>query len=211
MAQRKRDFYHGGHSAPTPQAKKEGQYLAQSPQRPPSQKMQIILGCGVFAHLAFLARDRLVFLCRAQYVLVLAVIGVLVAPGCGKKGDPRAPELATPQPIGNLAARSEPGGIVLTWRRPTEYKDGREIKDLASFVIFRKEILPSCPDCPVPYRPLVTVPVEDRDKFVQQRQYRYIDQEVRPNATYRYRVSSQLLDGTLSEPSNEVAVTRGTR
>lgn len=137
--------------------------------------------------------------------LMIAVVGV----GCGKKGDPRAPELATPKTIANLTARSGPGGIILTWSRPTEYVDGTALKDLASFVIFRKEVSQSCPDCPVPYRQLTTVNVEDRDKFAQQKQYRYDDQEVRPKASYRYRVSSQLLDGSLSAPSNEVEVTRG--
>lgn len=128
---------------------------------------------------------------------------------CGKKGDPRAPELATPKTIANLTARSAPGSIVLTWNRPTEYVDGTPLKDLASFVIFRKEVSASCPDCPVPYRELTTVNVEDREKFVRQKQYRYDDQQVRPKAIYRYRVSSQLFDGSLSAPSNEVEVTQG--
>jgi hypothetical protein len=140
--------------------------------------------------------------------LVLAL--VLVAVGsCGKKGDPRPPELATPKTITDLRARSAPGGIVLTWERPTEYVDGSALKDLASFVIFRKEVSQSCPDCPVPYRQLTTVYVEDRDKFAQKKQYRYDDQEVRPKAIYRYRISSQLLDGSLSAPSNEVEIVRG--
>jgi hypothetical protein len=128
--------------------------------------------------------------------------------GCGKKGDLRAPELATPKVITNLAARSGPSGISLTWSRPTEYVDGTPLKDLASFVIFRKEVSQSCPDCPVPYRQLTTVNVEDREKFVRQKQYRYDDQEVRPNTIYRYRIASQLLDSSLSAPSNEVEVAR---
>jgi hypothetical protein len=146
-----------------------------------------------------------------KLLIIFAFIVFVLAPACGKKGDPRAPELATPQIIKNLSARPDRSGIVLTWSRPTEYKDGREIKDLASFVIFRKELSQSCPDCPVAYRPLTTVFVEDREKFVKQRQYRYIDEEVRPQAIYRYRVASQLTDGSLSEPSNEVEVIRGTR
>ena len=141
--------------------------------------------------------------------LVLALMVVTLGVGCGKKGDPRAPELATPKTITNLAARSAPNGISLTWNRPTEYVDGKELKDLASFVIFRKEVSQSCPDCPVPYRQLTTVNVEDRDKFVQQKQYRYDDPEVRPKAIYRYRISSQLLDGSLSAPSNEIEIARG--
>src|SRR5262245_23082399 len=128
--------------------------------------------------------------------------------GCGRKDDPRAPELAAPKPISNLSARPGPDGVTLTWNRPTEYIDGKEIKDLASFVIFRKELSPSCLDCPVPYRQLQIVHVEDREKFVKQKQYRYDDREVQVNAVYRYRVSAQLFDGSLSAPSNEVEITR---
>lgn len=136
---------------------------------------------------------------------------ILIAMGssCGKKGDPHAPEFATPRTITNLTARTGPNGITLTWSRPTEYVDGTALKDLSSFVIFRKEVSQSCPDCPVPYRQLTIVNVEDREKFVKQKQYRYDDQEVRPKAIYRYRISSQLLDGSLSAPSNEVEVARG--
>jgi len=140
--------------------------------------------------------------------LLIALMLASLATACGKKGDPRAPELAVPRTISNLTARSGPAGIALTWSRPTEYVDGTELKDLASFVIFRKEISPACPDCPVPYRQLTTVNVEDQEKFVKQKQYRYNDQEVRPRAIYRYRVSSQLFDGTLSAPSNEIEVVR---
>ena len=129
--------------------------------------------------------------------------------GCGKKADPRAPELATPRVIENLTARAVANGVALTWRRPTEYVDGSELKDLAAFVIFRKDISPTCPDCPVPYRPLTTLDVEDHEKFVKQKQYRFVDEEVQDKMTYRYRVSSQLKDGSLSEPSNEVEIARG--
>jgi hypothetical protein len=76
-------------------------------------------------------------------------------------------------------------------------------------VIFRKDLSPSCPECPVPYRPLAAVNVEDREKFVKQKQYRFIDENAQAQMIYRYRVSSQLKDGSLSNPSNEVEVTRG--
>ena len=139
---------------------------------------------------------------------LLVIMLAVAANACGKKSDPRAPELATPKLITNLAARSSADGVALTWNRPTEYVDGSALKDLASFVIFRKEVSPSCLDCPVPYRELTTVNVEDREKFVRLKQYRFDDREVRSNTIYRYRVSSQLFDGTLSGPSNEVEVKR---
>jgi hypothetical protein len=52
------------------------------------------------------------------------------------------------------------------------------------------------------------VNVEDREKFVKQKQYRFDDGEVRAKTIYRYRVSAQLVDGTLSAPSNEVEISR---
>lgn len=142
-------------------------------------------------------------------LVLCAFILIAFGSACGKKGEPRAPELAAPQTIKNLTARPDRSGIVLTWTRPTQYVDGKEITDLASFVIFRKDISPSCPDCPVAYKPLTTVFVEDREKFIKQKQYRYIDQQVQAKTTYRYRISSQLTDGSLSEPSNEVEIARG--
>jgi hypothetical protein len=142
--------------------------------------------------------------------LVLAVfLLVITGSACGKKGDPHAPELVTPETINNLTAQQERAGISLTWSRPARYVGGGDVTDLVSFVIFRKEISQSCRDCPVPYRPLTTVNVEDRERFVKQKQYRFIDEQVQANAIYRYRVSSQLIDGSLSAPSNEVEIVRG--
>jgi hypothetical protein len=142
-------------------------------------------------------------------LLVLGCLLALVSTGCGKKGAPRAPELAMPQPIKNLTAKPDRSGIVLTWSRPTEYIDGKPLTDLTGFIIFRKDLSPACPECPVPYRPLTTVNVEDREKFVKQKQYRLLDENAQAQVIYRYRVSSQLKDGSLSEASNEVQATRG--
>ena len=75
-------------------------------------------------------------------VLAFALTLVFFPLACGKKADPRALELATPRVIDNLTARAVANGVALTWRRPTEYVDGSELKDLAGFVIFRKDISP---------------------------------------------------------------------
>jgi hypothetical protein len=141
--------------------------------------------------------------------VALALTLALASLACGKKSDPRAPELATPRVIENLRATSVANGVALTWRRPTEYVDGSQLTDLVGFVIFRKDISPTCIDCPVPYRPLTEVDVEDQERFIKQKQYRFVDEQVKDKMTYRYRVSSQLKDGSLSAPSNEVEITRG--
>ena len=142
------------------------------------------------------------------YCLLSLALGLPLS-GCGKKGNPLAPELVIPETIRNLTARQDKSGVALTWSRPERYVDGRALTDLTSFVIFRKDISPSCANCPVAYRPLTTVHVEDREKFVKQKQYRFIDDQAQAKMTYRYRVSSQLKDGSLSEPSNEVEIARG--
>ena len=148
---------------------------------------------------------RLIFI----FCCLLSLAFGLPLSGCGKKGSPLAPELVIPETIRNLTARQDKTGVALTWSRPERYVDGKSLTDLTSFVIFRKDISPSCADCPVPYRPLTTVYVEDREKFVKQKQYRFIDDQAQAKMIYRYRVSSQLKDGSLSEPSNEVEIVRG--
>ena len=148
-------------------------------------------------------RFLFIFYCLLPIALNLTFLG------CGKKDNPLAPELVIPETIRNLTARQDKTGVALTWSRPERYVDGKSLTDLTSFVIFRKDISPSCADCPVPYRPLTTVYVEDREKFVKQKQYRFIDDQAQAMMIYRYRVSSQLKDGSLSEPSNEVEIVRG--
>ncbi len=137
---------------------------------------------------------------------VLLGIAVISLSACGKKGDPRAPELAVPETIKDLKVQAEGRGIALTWSRPARYVDGKDLRDLAGFVIFRKELSKTCPECPVPYRERTTVNVEDQEKFIKKRQFRFVDQELTPQTIYRYRVFSRLMDESLSDPSNEVEV-----
>jgi hypothetical protein len=108
-----------------------------------------------------------------------------------------------------LKAEAQAKAIALTWSRPTRYVEGRALRDLAAFVIFRQDVSKSCPDCPVPFRERAKVSVEDQEKFIQKKRFAFIDQELLPQTTYRYRVFSQLADGTLSNPSNEVEVVWG--
>ncbi len=139
------------------------------------------------------------------HFLLLALIAVSVI-GCGSKGALRTPEGAMPETIKDLNGRAGNQGINLTWTRPTRYVDGKELNDLAGFVIFRKELSKTCPECPVPYRQRAAVNVEDQLKFRKGKQFGFVDQELQPQTIYRYRVFSKLMDDSLSDPSNEVQV-----
>jgi hypothetical protein len=142
-----------------------------------------------------------------DFLLLAFYFCLVLTVACGKKGDPRAPELAMPQPIKDLRAEAGAGGAALTWSRPTRFMDGKELRDLAGFVIFRKEVPASCPECPSPYRERAIVNVEDQEKFMKTKRFRFIDQELTPKSIYRYRVLIKLSDGSLSEPSNDAEIT----
>jgi hypothetical protein len=140
------------------------------------------------------------------YYCLMPVALCLLLLACGSKGALRAPEGAIPEPIKDLRAKAGNQGVNLTWTRPDRYLDGKDLNDLAGFVIFRKEISKTCPECPVPYRERAVVNVEDQQKFQKRKQYGFVDQELQPQTIYRYRVFSKVMDDTLSEPSNEAEV-----
>jgi hypothetical protein len=147
-------------------------------------------------------------LLRTALALHFIIIVFVVAGSCGKKGAPHAPEFALPQVIGDLNAEAGSTGVILTWSRPTRYADGKRLRDLQGFVVFRKEISPACPDCRVPYREQATILIDDQERFIQKTRFRVVDQEtLNPGAKYLYRVVSRLADGSQSEPSNEASVT----
>jgi predicted small lipoprotein YifL len=139
-------------------------------------------------------------------LLIIGSVAALCLAGCGAKGALRTPQGAVPEPIKDLRGKAGKQGIDLTWTRPTRYVDGKELNDLAAFVIFRKEIAKNCPECPAPYRQLEMVNVEDQQKFMKRKQFGYVDQAIQPQTVYRYRVFSKLMDDSLSDPSNEVEV-----
>ncbi len=137
-------------------------------------------------------------------LLLLLLVGV--SAGCGKRGAPRAPELVAPAAVTDLTARVEESGIRLGWSRPRVALDGRELKDLAAFVVLRKSTRADCPECRDPYRERAVVSVEDQGRFFKQTEYGYTDRELRAGMVYRYRVLARLSDGSASGSSNEVSI-----
>ena len=71
-------------------------------------------------------------------LIVFLWVALLLVPACGKKGDPRAPGLAEPNPLMVLRLKVGTRGIVPNWSRPTHFVYGKRLQDLAGFVIFRK-------------------------------------------------------------------------
>jgi hypothetical protein len=115
--------------------------------------------------------------------------------------------MAKPAPISDLRASGNPSGINLSWSRPTHYAGGHTMRDLSEFVILRAEDHQA-------FEPLVELPLSDRERFSQQREFSYVDGETRIGGHYRYQIVSRTVDGYTSVPSNEAEFTRarpGTR
>jgi hypothetical protein len=138
---------------------------------------------------------------RAAGVIALGLLFMACLPGCGVKSAPIAPEFARPERTLDLHASPDHAGIKLTWERPTRYVGGHTMRDLSGFVILRAED-------DAAKEPLVELPVTDQERFSVQHDFSYVDGETVMGHTYRYEVVSKTVDGSVSEPSNEVDFTR---
>ncbi len=135
----------------------------------------------------------------ARRGLVLAVaVGLLGAAACGFKTDPRPPEYTAP--VINNAPEAEVDGttVELVWKRAETSADGRELYDLAGFIVERSS-------GSAPYGRIDTVAVTDQEKLRRQARFRY-DDEQPPLGMVSYRVRAFTADGQEGPPSPAVAV-----
>jgi hypothetical protein len=141
---------------------------------------------------------------QLRLIVLTALVTACVLPfttSCGRKTDPRPPELVAPEVIAELAAENDVKGIRISWERPTHYVDGSRMLDLAGFQVERS----SGDD---EFAVVTTLWVEDRDRFRQIRSFHYLDGSVSPGQTYRYRIVSFTTDNYFSEPSAVVQLLR---
>ena len=139
-----------------------------------------------------------------QYALVcLLGSGVLflLVSACGHKTDIRPPSLVAPEAIGDLALTIEERGVTLRWGRPQRYADGSQMDDLGGFVVLRAQRDGADRQ---PFTRLALIPVEDRDRFQQEKKFSYTDEPLTAGTLYRYRVLAVTLDGYLGNVSNTV-------
>jgi hypothetical protein len=72
--------------------------------------------------------------------IVLVVVIVVAAVGCGRKGPPVAPGVRLPRPVTELKGYvEEDGSIHFGWTNPTRRMDNVRLRDLATARVFRTE------------------------------------------------------------------------
>jgi predicted small lipoprotein YifL len=136
----------------------------------------------------------------------VTVIFMLFLAGCGKKGPLIPPEAQVPAAIADLSVRQQ-GKLVLTsWTAPGKSVRGKGLEGIASFRIFRREVLPpgeDCEACPGQYREVKTVDPQYL-QGVERSGNRFSYTEALPTdrRVWQYRVVAVDRDGAESLPSN---------
>jgi len=101
-----------------------------------------------------------------------------------------------------LTLEVEGNSIKLRWSRTQKYVDGSNMDDLGGFVVLRA--VQNGQGTVGSFSQVVTVPVEDRDRFRKAKKFSYTDEQITTGTLYRYRVQAFTLDGYYSSPSNTV-------
>jgi hypothetical protein len=73
------------------------------------------------------------------------ILFLLLATGCGKVGDPKAPIIRIPQNIADLSARQDTLNIVLTWTNPATFIDANPVQGLSAVIIRNGKDLATVP------------------------------------------------------------------
>jgi len=136
----------------------------------------------------------------------LFFIVVMFLAGCGRKGPLKPPEALVPAPVADLRVVQQGGQFLVSWSRPSGEEGGGALRDLARFLLFRREILPpgeDCEECADAYRLLRSIDLEyPRGVTVSGGRYFLHDADLTEGTTYRYKVLSLKQDGTASRASN---------
>lgn len=126
---------------------------------------------------------------RAPALTVLLLAAVLSA--CGLRTAPRPPQDTSPLPPQVAVVGHDRAGVSLSWQRPTRSQDGRQLYDLAGFVVER--------DSGRGFVPLTTIQVDDNQLVRPRQTFRYTDLQA-PDSALAYRVRAFNADGQYGNP-----------
>ena len=146
-----------------------------------------------------------------RYLFVTTVV-LLLASGCGKKGPLIPPEAFIPAPVSDLRVIQKGENFLVSWSIPDRDEGGRELRNLAGFRLFRREVLPpdqDCEACSDAYRVVKDIDLEYlRDARRSGDRIFTSETGVMDGTTYQYKVVSYLKDGTPSRESNRFRLTK---
>lgn len=141
-----------------------------------------------------------------QKIMLIAMV-VLFLAGCGRKGQLVPPEALLPAPVSDLRAAQQGELFRISWSVPAQTTGKKQLKDLAGFRLFKREVLPpgeDCEACPSAYRLLKNVDLEYLQDVRRSGSLLFVsDGDVATGTTYQYKVVSVNREGTFSSDSNK--------
>lgn len=136
---------------------------------------------------------------RRAFLLIMFAFSLVA---CGRKGEPRPPEVLAPSPVRFLTAAGEIDGITLSWFAPTTDASGDGLVDLTHFLVEKGE---SKPGEPTDFEFLKKIEVVGEP--AENQQYSFIDADVQPGKIYDYRVTANNNRGGQGLPPHILRVT----
>jgi fibronectin type 3 domain-containing protein len=140
--------------------------------------------------------------------IILSLLIVLLAFGCGKKAPPVPWESIVPKRIVDLVALPREGRLLLEWTAPKENTDKTPLIDLEGFQVLRSEGLlvgDQCRGCGEKPKPVYEMKLNGKGEEKGKKLSIFIeDQE--PGKVYVYQIVSVNRRGHPSSPSNPVWV-----
>jgi hypothetical protein len=137
---------------------------------------------------------------RLTRQLLLMIIGLLMAGGCGKKGPPMTPVPIMPEPVTDLEQRVAEHRIELRWTVPAPKNDTA----VEGFLLYRSKVslVDGCPGCPEQFEKIADIQVRS-DSGNRRRQIAYAE-IIEEGFRYAYKVVGYTWDGMKSKDSNTV-------
>jgi fibronectin type 3 domain-containing protein len=148
----------------------------------------------------------------------MAVVAALLlaAAGCGKRGEPVAPERRFPAPPASLGATVEGQSVVVSWTNPAQRVDGSALRDLQVVKLFRREEAPGAAPKPamlargriVGYDEIASIRLDEpAPATVERGAVRFVDRDnLTVGGRYVYVVTAVDSTGRSSPPSPRVVV-----
>ncbi|MBN2539232.1 MAG: hypothetical protein JXB09_04215 [Deltaproteobacteria bacterium] len=137
-------------------------------------------------------------------ILMLLVFSLsIISTGCGKKADPRYPDVDYPGEVSDLKVFIDTKDrAVLEWSVPKELGYAGHVRILKSALKTESD---DCPDCPRIYAIVGYLPLDDLKQGAKGR-FVYLDRNIRRGFLYSYRVILCNSSGMCGEQSNMATV-----
>ncbi|MFI5097029.1 MAG: fibronectin type III domain-containing protein [Candidatus Acidiferrales bacterium] len=149
---------------------------------------------------------------RSPYFLILLLVVLFVASGCGAPGEPLPPSPPIPTAISDLTAQQAGDAVLLTFTMPKKSVRGESLKEVPTLEVLRGSLKADGTTDAKSFRVVDTVPGSLLGNYVQQGKVEFHDpisaDEIKGHAgeAVVYRVRTRVSDKKTSADSKEVSL-----